>query len=54
VLTGATIHLLDNVHQPVSATAIREAVAAKRPLGKFVDAAVADYIKKMELYKKGS
>ena len=53
VLTGATIHLLDNVHQPVSATAIREAVAAKRPLGKFVDAAVAEYIKKMELYKSG-
>jgi nicotinate-nucleotide adenylyltransferase len=53
VLTGATVHLLDGVHQPVSATAIREAVAAKRPLGKFVDAAVAEYIKKMELYKNG-
>lgn len=53
VLTGATVHLLDSVHQPVSATAIREAVAAKRPLGKFVDAAVAEYIKKMELYKNG-
>ena len=50
VLSGATVHLLDGVHQPVSATAIREAVAAKRPLGKFVDPAVADYIKKMNLY----
>jgi nicotinate-nucleotide adenylyltransferase len=50
VLTGATVHLLENVNQSVSATAIREAVAAKRPLGKFVDSAVADYIKKMGLY----
>jgi hypothetical protein len=30
VLSGATIHLLENVHQAVSATAIREAVAAKK------------------------
>ena len=50
VLTGATVHLLENVNQPVSATAIREAVAAKRPLGRFLDPAVADYIKKMGLY----
>jgi nicotinate-nucleotide adenylyltransferase len=51
VLKGATVHLLDNVHQPVSATAIREAVAAKRPLRKFVDPAVAEYIKKLALYR---
>lgn len=50
-LKGATVHLLDNVHQPVSATAIREAVAAKRPLGRFVHPEVAEYIKKMGLYK---
>lgn len=50
VLRGATIHLLDNVKEPVSATAIRQAVAAKRPLTRFVDPAVADYIKKMGLY----
>lgn len=50
VLSGVTVHLLDNVHQPVSATAIREAVAAKRPLRKFVDPAVEEYIKKMGLY----
>jgi nicotinate-nucleotide adenylyltransferase len=53
VLAGATIHLLENVHQPISATAIREAVAAKRPLGKLVDSEVAEYIKKMGLYKSG-
>jgi nicotinate-nucleotide adenylyltransferase len=52
VLNGATIHLLDGVYQPVSSTAIREAVAAGKPLTRFVDPAVADYIKKMGLFKK--
>src|SRR6202049_3459180 len=51
VLAGATLHLLENVHQNVSATAIRDAVVAKRPLTKFVDSAVAEYIKKMGLYR---
>ena len=51
VLRGVTVHLLEDVRHPVSATAIREAVAAKRPLGRFVDLAVAEYIKKMGLYK---
>lgn len=51
VLTGVTIHLLNNVHQPVSATGIREAAAAGKPLARFVDPSVADYIKKMGLYK---
>jgi nicotinate-nucleotide adenylyltransferase len=51
VLAGATVHLLDNVHQNISATAIRDAVAAKRPLTKFVEPEVAEYIKKMELYR---
>jgi nicotinate-nucleotide adenylyltransferase len=51
VLTGATIHLLDQVHQPVSATAIRAAAAAGKPLSRFLDAAVADYIKKVGLYR---
>ncbi len=50
VLSGATIHLLENVHQAVSATAIREAVVAKKPLRRFVDAAVEEYIKKEGLY----
>ena len=50
VLSGATVHLLDGVHQAVSATSIREAVAAKKPLGKLVEPSVADYIKKMNLY----
>jgi nicotinate-nucleotide adenylyltransferase len=52
VLPGATVHMLDDVHKNISATAIREAAAAKRPLGKFVDPTVAEYIKKMGLYQK--
>jgi nicotinate-nucleotide adenylyltransferase len=51
VLTGVTIHLLDEVYQPVSSTAIRQAAAAGKSLARFVDPAVADYIKKTELYK---
>jgi len=51
VLPGASIHLLADLHQPASATAIRQAAAAGKPLGRFVDAPVAEYIKKMGLYK---
>ena len=49
VLMGATIHLLADLKQPASATAIRQAAAAGKPLGRFVDAAVGEYIKKMGL-----
>lgn len=51
MLPGVTIHLMEDLHQPASATAIREAAAAGKPLGRFLDAPVADYIKKMSLYK---
>lgn len=51
VLKGATIHLLGDLRQPASATAIRQAAAAGKSLARFVDAPVADYIKKMGLYK---
>ncbi len=51
VLAGATVHLLEGLHQNVSSTAIRDAVVAKKPLTKFVDPAVAEYIKKMGLYR---
>lgn len=51
VLAGATVHLLEDVHQNISATAIRDAVVAKKPLTKFVDTAVAEYIKKTGLYR---
>jgi len=52
VLKGVTIHLLDQVYQPISSTAVREAAAAGKPLGRFVEPAVADYIKKMAVYKR--
>jgi nicotinate-nucleotide adenylyltransferase len=51
VLSGVAVHLLDKIYQPISSTAIRDAAAAGKPLGRFVDAAVGDYIKKMGLYK---
>jgi nicotinate-nucleotide adenylyltransferase len=51
VLSGVNIHLLDEVYQPISSTSIREAAAAGKPLGRFVEPAVADYIKKVGLYK---
>jgi nicotinic acid mononucleotide adenylyltransferase len=51
VLPGVRIHLMGDLHQPASATAIRQATAAGKPLGRFVDAAVAEYIKKVGLYK---
>jgi nicotinate-nucleotide adenylyltransferase len=51
MLPGVRIHLIEDLHQPASATAIREAASAGKPLGRFLDASVADYIKKMALYK---
>lgn len=51
VLPGATIHLLEDLRQPASATAIRQAAAAGKPLGRFLDPPVAEYIRKMGLYK---
>jgi nicotinate-nucleotide adenylyltransferase len=51
VLPGATIHLLADLRQPASATAIRQAAGAGKSLGRFVDAPVAEYIRKMGLYK---
>jgi len=51
VLPGVTVHLLDGVHHAISATAIRAAVGAGRPLTKMTDPAVADYIKKQNLYQ---
>ena len=51
VLPGVTIHLLEDLHQPAAATAIRAAASAGKPLGRFLDEPVADYIKKMSLYR---
>ena len=50
-LSGVTLHLVGDVNEQASATAIRQAVKAKRPLAKFIDPAVGEYIRKTGLYK---
>ncbi len=51
VLPGVTIHLLEGVHQNISATAIRTAAAQGKPLARWVEPRVADYIRKQGLYR---
>lgn len=51
VLPGVSLHLVEDLRQPASATAIRQAASAGKPLGRFVEPAVAEYINKMGLYK---
>jgi nicotinate-nucleotide adenylyltransferase len=53
ILPGVRVHLLDSVNNNTSATAARQAAAAGRPLGKLLDPAVADYIRKHNLYRPG-
>ncbi len=52
VLPGVTLHLLEGVHQNVSATAIREAAAQGKALARWLDPRVADYVKKTGLYRQ--
>lgn len=52
VLPGVTLHVLEDVNQNISATAIRQAVAAKKPIKKFVPESVEEYIKKEGLYTR--
>lgn len=52
VLPGVTVHILDGINQNVSATAVRQAVAARRPIKKFVPESVEEYIKKEGLYTR--
>jgi nicotinate-nucleotide adenylyltransferase len=51
VLSGAMLHLLEGVHQSVSATTIREAAAQGKPLARWLDPRVSDYIRKHGLYR---
>jgi nicotinate-nucleotide adenylyltransferase len=51
VLPGVTLHLLEGVNQSVSATVIRAAAAQGKPLGRWLDPRVADYIRKHGLYR---
>jgi nicotinate-nucleotide adenylyltransferase len=50
VLPGVTLHLLDDVNQNISATAIRQAAAAKKPIKRFVPESIEEYIRKEGLY----
>jgi nicotinate-nucleotide adenylyltransferase len=54
IFPGVRLHLLDGVRQSVSATAIRAAAAQGKTLTPWVDPAVADYIRKHGLYRKGA
>lgn len=51
VLPGVTLHLLEGVHQNISATTIRAAAAQGKPLTRWLDPRVADYIRKHGLYR---
>ena len=51
VLPGVTLRLLEGVQQNVSATMIREAAAQGKPLGRWLDPKVAEYVRKMGLYR---
>jgi nicotinate-nucleotide adenylyltransferase len=53
VLPGVTLHLLEGVNQNVSATAIRAAAAEGKPLARWLDPRVAEYVRKMGLYREG-
>jgi nicotinate-nucleotide adenylyltransferase len=48
---GATIHLLQGVNSPVSASEVRKVAGRGRVLARLVPPDVAEYIKKMELYR---
>jgi nicotinate-nucleotide adenylyltransferase len=51
VLPGVTLHLLEGVHKNVSATEIRAAAAQGKPLARWLDPDVADYVRKHGLYR---
>jgi nicotinate-nucleotide adenylyltransferase len=51
VLPGVTLHLLEGINQSVSATVIRAAAAQGKPLGRWLDPRVADYVRKHGLYR---
>lgn len=51
ILPGLSLHLLGGVEKDVSATAIRTAAAQGKPLGRWLDARVVEYIRKTGLYR---
>ena len=53
-LANTLIQILDKVESPVSATEVRRAVAGGKSLTRYLEPLVAEYIKKMGLYKQGT
>jgi nicotinate-nucleotide adenylyltransferase len=53
-LANTLIHILDDVESSVSATEVRQAVAGRKSLARFLEPLVAEYIKKMGLYRAGN
>lgn len=51
VLPGVSIHMLEGVDQNASGTAIRKAAADGRPMARWLDPRVADYVRKQGLYR---
>jgi len=51
ILPGVTLHLLEGVHQDVSATTIRSAAAQGQPLGRWLDPHVAEYVRRTGLFR---
>jgi nicotinic acid mononucleotide adenylyltransferase len=51
VLPGVMLHLLEGVHQSVSATTIRAAAAQGKPLARWLEPPVAEYVRKQGLYR---
>jgi nicotinate-nucleotide adenylyltransferase len=54
VLPGATLHMLPETHETVSATQIRGAVDRGAALKRLLPDAVAEYIRKENLYRKAA
>ena len=54
VLSGATLHMLPETHENVSATQIRAAVGRGGALKRLVPDAVAEYIHKEQLYRNSA
>jgi nicotinate-nucleotide adenylyltransferase len=54
VLPGATLHMLPETHENISATQIRGAIERKGALKRLVPDSVAEYIQKEGLYKKAA
>ncbi len=51
ILPGLSLHLLEGVEQNVSATTVRAAAAQGKPLARWLDPRVAEYIRKTALYR---